>query len=385
MYSLAALPSMTRAGAGEEAQVVDDDRDLIDRGADRLAGVLRLEAAELVGPRLDGVGELEQQPAALAGGRVLPGLEGGRGGVRGAIDVLGAGRLDLGDDLAVGGVLDIERLARRRIDPFAPDELLIRLDALEDVGHVRNPPEDSVVAGDCPAIVLRRKEPSRRVGRTAYPGQNGLAGPRHALDQVGGADGPLRRLDPLRHRDQPASQRAVRQQLVDRVGQLLVAEVVGRQAAAEPCLVDALGVVDLVPEERQDDHRLAVVERLGDGVVAAVGDDQVDPGQDRRLGQEPLARLVVVQGDLVGQRTLGDDDPVLGRRQQVDQPLHQGHVRRTETAQREVDQRAIPVRRCSGRLPGRVRRPDRRIQPVPGRARAGARARSQPRPGSCRG
>ena len=38
---------------GEEAQVVDDDRDLVDRGADRLAGVLRLEATELVGARLD--------------------------------------------------------------------------------------------------------------------------------------------------------------------------------------------------------------------------------------------------------------------------------------------------------------------------------------------
>ena len=122
-------------GAGEEAQVVDDDRDLVDRGADRLAGVLRLEAAELVGARLDGVGELEEHAAALGGGRVLPGLEGGRGGVRGTIDVLGAGCLDLGDDLAVGRVLDIERLARRRIDPFAPDELLIGLDALEDVGH----------------------------------------------------------------------------------------------------------------------------------------------------------------------------------------------------------------------------------------------------------
>src|SRR6185369_7223142 len=79
---------------------------------------------------------------------------------------LGTRRLDPGDHSAVGGVLDIERLARRRIDPFAPDELLIRLDALKDVSHVRNPPEDSAVAGDCPAIVLRRKEPSRRAGRT---------------------------------------------------------------------------------------------------------------------------------------------------------------------------------------------------------------------------
>ena len=44
--------------AGEEAEVVDDDRDLVDRGADRLAGVLRLETTELVGARLEGVGEL---------------------------------------------------------------------------------------------------------------------------------------------------------------------------------------------------------------------------------------------------------------------------------------------------------------------------------------
>ena len=64
--------------AGEEAQVVDHDRDLVDRGADRLAGVLRLEATELVGAGLDAVGELEEHPAPLGRGRVLPGLEGRR-------------------------------------------------------------------------------------------------------------------------------------------------------------------------------------------------------------------------------------------------------------------------------------------------------------------
>ena len=45
------------------------------------------------------------------------------------------GRLDLGDDLAVGRVLDVERRARGRVDPLAADELLVGLDALEDVGH----------------------------------------------------------------------------------------------------------------------------------------------------------------------------------------------------------------------------------------------------------
>ncbi len=125
---------------GEEAQVVDDDRDLVDRGADRLAGILRFEATELVGTGLDTVGELEEHAAPLGRSRVLPGFEGRRGGVGGAVDVLGVRGLDLGDDLAVGRVLDIERLARRRIDPFATDELLIGLDALEDVGHRLVPP-----------------------------------------------------------------------------------------------------------------------------------------------------------------------------------------------------------------------------------------------------
>ena len=48
------------------------------------------------------------------------------------------------------------------------------------------------------------------------------------------------------------------------------------QPDAEAQLVHALGVVVLVPEQRQQHHRLAEVHRLGRGVVAAVGDHQVD-------------------------------------------------------------------------------------------------------------
>jgi len=82
-----------------------------------------------------GVGELEQHQAPLGRCRVLPGFEGSSGRVGGAIDVLGIGRLDLGDDLAVGRVLDVERLARGGVHPLAADVLLVGLDALEDVGH----------------------------------------------------------------------------------------------------------------------------------------------------------------------------------------------------------------------------------------------------------
>ena len=63
-------------GAGEEAQLVEHRRDLLAPGQRvRLAGVLALEADEVVGACLDGVGELQQGGLALAGGRVTPRLE----------------------------------------------------------------------------------------------------------------------------------------------------------------------------------------------------------------------------------------------------------------------------------------------------------------------
>ena len=50
--------------AGEEPEQVDADGDLVDRGADRLAGVRALEPAELVGRGLQGVGDLEEEQAS---------------------------------------------------------------------------------------------------------------------------------------------------------------------------------------------------------------------------------------------------------------------------------------------------------------------------------
>ncbi len=162
---------------GEEPQVVDDDGDLVDRGADRLAGVLRLEATELVGARLDPVGELEQHEAALGRGGVLPRLERGRRGVGGPIHVLRVRRLDPGDDRAVGRVLDVEQLSRRRVHPLAADELLVGLDALGDVGHGSVPPGHSDRLGMIGfRIVLRGRNASRPVGRTAISRREGRTG-----------------------------------------------------------------------------------------------------------------------------------------------------------------------------------------------------------------
>ena len=74
--------------AGEEPEEVGADGHLVDRGADRLAGVGRLEPAELVGRGLEGVGDLEQDQAAVLGRRLLPRLERRRGGFDRPVDVL---------------------------------------------------------------------------------------------------------------------------------------------------------------------------------------------------------------------------------------------------------------------------------------------------------
>ena len=62
-------------------------------------------------------------------------LEGGRGCLDGPIDILGRARRDVGDDLVTGRVDDVCRAAVGRVHELATDELLVRLDSLEGVGH----------------------------------------------------------------------------------------------------------------------------------------------------------------------------------------------------------------------------------------------------------
>ena len=124
------------AGAREEPEEVGADGHLVDRGADRLAGVRALEPAELVAARLEGVGDLEQEQRA-----VLRASSSSRSGTRcrprstaRSTSSAGAGR-DARDGLVVGRVDDLGRAAVGGIDELAADELLVGLDALGDVGH----------------------------------------------------------------------------------------------------------------------------------------------------------------------------------------------------------------------------------------------------------
>ena len=99
-----------------------------------------------------------------------------------------------------------------------------------------------------------------------------------------------------------------------------------RQTPTETEVVHALGVVVLVPEQRQQDHRRAEVERLGRRVVAAVSDDRVDLRDDRGLRQELCADHVVGELVEVGLRPLAHDEAVRCATEHIHEPLHEVDV-----------------------------------------------------------
>src|SRR5690606_15191354 len=104
-----------------------------------LAHVDRLELGEFVCMRFDQVGDLVHDLFALDRRKVAPAavIERGTGGSHGAIDVL-VGRLDeLRDDLARRGILDVDRLAARAVDPLAVDvELRLAVERLFHGGGI---------------------------------------------------------------------------------------------------------------------------------------------------------------------------------------------------------------------------------------------------------
>ncbi len=176
-------------GTGEEPEEIGTDPDLVDGGADGLAGIRALEPAQHVGVRLEGVGDLEHQQGAILRRRLLPGLERGRGGAHGAVHVLLRARRDVRDDLIVGRVDDIGGAAIRGVHEVATDELLVGLDGRERVGHGASLLGRGGVRGECrhPSPVPVLRSTTWAPNRSA---RDGLAGPRDALDQVRGAHGP---------------------------------------------------------------------------------------------------------------------------------------------------------------------------------------------------
>jgi hypothetical protein len=134
-------------GTGEETQLVDGRRQLLRRGEGaRLAGVTYLGVDQFVGARLDGVGELEQRPLPVRRGGVPPGLEGGRGGVHGGVDVARAGDGRGREHVPGAGVDQVAVAALGGLDVRAVDEVAQRL----LVGHFDSP---ALRRGDWAAVI----------------------------------------------------------------------------------------------------------------------------------------------------------------------------------------------------------------------------------------
>ena len=146
--------------------------------------------------------------------------------------------------------------------------------------------------------------------------------------------------------------------------------VVRRQPDTEPELVHPLGVVVLVPEQRQHDHRLAEVERLGRRVVPAVRDHQVARGMMLVCGSRASPHMFVGQLELVRARSLADDVAVRRLGQHARRAAASG-PRRPSRASRGTGRRAPRRGRGapSGSSHGVLGLADGRLEPVPGRRR----------------
>ena len=119
--------------AGEPAEVAQDVGGVLGLGArlgaDGVAGLLGDDARQLLDAGLHRVGDPLQDAPALARRHLAPGREGRRGGLDGAVDVLGAAAGHAGYGAPRAGGLDGDAAAGRGIHPGAVDQHLRALDA----------------------------------------------------------------------------------------------------------------------------------------------------------------------------------------------------------------------------------------------------------------
>ena len=116
-------------GAGEEAQLIDALVDLLARDvAHRLAGVARLQPADLVASLGDRGGEVEQVGLPATRGEPLPGLPRRAAAAAYAWSTSAARRhRGASVDLARRGVDEVEELGGGGLDQLAVDEVADRL------------------------------------------------------------------------------------------------------------------------------------------------------------------------------------------------------------------------------------------------------------------
>jgi hypothetical protein len=96
-------------------------------------------------------------------------------------------------------------------------------------------------------------------------------------------------------------------------GDLLRVCTVGIEHVTDARAAHVLGAGELVARERPHEQRNAGVERLGDGVVAAVADDEVAVGEDRGLREVGIdaESITVAEGVRIGHARGEDERPGL--------------------------------------------------------------------------
>ena len=111
------------AQAAEVADDVDGRLCLGARlGAERVPGLERYRARELLDPRLERIRNPREKPPALARDRARPSGKCLSRGVHRTRDILDAAARDLGDRPAVRWIFDLKHLARRALDPLPADQ-----------------------------------------------------------------------------------------------------------------------------------------------------------------------------------------------------------------------------------------------------------------------
>ena len=118
---------LAERGVGERRRLAEqaghEDVRLEHRESERAAGLAREQRDDLVLPRFEDVGGLEEDPLAHRRRRLRPLRERGLGGRDRARRVLAPARGDVGDGLAGERIAGLERAPAGGIDPLAADEL----------------------------------------------------------------------------------------------------------------------------------------------------------------------------------------------------------------------------------------------------------------------
>ena len=117
---------LAERGVGERRRLAEQARHevrLEHRESERAAGLAREQRDDLVLPRLEDVGGLEEDPLAHPGRCLRPLGERGLGGGDRARRILAPACGDVGDRVAGERIAGLERVASGGVDPLAADEL----------------------------------------------------------------------------------------------------------------------------------------------------------------------------------------------------------------------------------------------------------------------